>query len=294
VETLIEKQSTNQRDLTGEKRPTMHAATVESTDTPVFTRPTHIDSSGVSWGAVIGGAFVAAALSLILLALGAGFGLSAVSPWSNIGASAASMGAAAILWLIITEAISSAMGGYLAGRLRSRWRSIHTDEIHFRDTANGFLVWAVAVVVTVAFLAAGAVSMVGGETGETAAPGNAAEAYFVDRLFRSDHPVTSDNDPFIRSEAARIFDYSVLQEGAPATDTAYLAKLVAAKTGLSPSDAQQRVADTVADARQAEDVARKATAHLLLWIFIALLLGAFCASFAATVGGRQRDHVRVI
>jgi hypothetical protein len=272
----------------------MHAAAVENIESPAFGRPSDVNSSGVSWGAVIGGAFVAAALSLILLALGAGFGLSAVSPWSNIGASAAAIGAGAIIWLIVTEAISSAMGGYLAGRLRTRWRSIHTDEVHFRDTANGFLVWAVAVVVTVAFLAAGAASMVGVETGETTAQGNPAQAYFVDRLFRSDHPVTSDNDPFIRSEAARIFDYSVLQDASSAGDAAYLSRLVAAKTGLNPGDAQQRVSDTIAEARQAADTARKATAHLLLWIFVALLIGAFCASYAATIGGRQRDHVQVI
>jgi hypothetical protein len=273
----------------------MHAATIENADLPVLDRSGDVYASGVSWGAVIGGAFVAAALSLILLALGAGFGLSAISPWSNAGVSAAGIGAAAIVWLIVTEAIASAMGGYLAGRLRTRWRSIHTDEVHFRDTANGFLVWAVAVVVTVAFLAAGAASMVGGTTGEAAVQGpSAAEAYFVDRLFRSDHPITSDNDPFVRSEAARIFEYSALQDQSSTRDSAYLAQLVAAKTGLTPADAQRRVSDTIADARQAADDARKATARLLLWTFLALLIGAFCASYAATIGGRQRDHVRAI
>jgi hypothetical protein len=272
----------------------MHAATIEKADLPILDRSSDVYGSGVSWGAVIGGAFVAAALSLILLALGAGFGLSAISPWSNVGVSAAGIGAAAIVWLILTEAIASAMGGYLAGRLRTRWRSIHTDEVHFRDTANGFLVWAVAVVVTAAFLAAGAVSMVGGTPGEPAVQGNAAEAYFVDRLFRSDHPVTSDNDPFVRSEASRIFDYAVLQDQAAPGDNSYLAQLVAAKTGLTPAAAQSRVSDTIAEARQAEDDARKATARLLLWTFLALLIGAFCASYAATIGGRQRDHVRAI
>jgi len=273
----------------------MHAATIENADLPVLDRSGDVYASGVSWGAVIGGAFVAAALSLILLALGAGFGLSAISPWSNAGVSAAGIGAAAIIWLILTEAIASAMGGYLAGRLRTRWRSIHTDEVHFRDTANGFLVWAVALVVTVAFLAAGAASMVGGTTGEAAVQGpSAAEAYFVDRLFRSDHPITSDNDPFVRSEAARIFEYSALQDQSSTRDSAYLAQLVAAKTGLTPADAQRRVSDTIADARQAADDARKATARLLLWTFLALLIGAFCASYAATIGGRQRDHVRAI
>ncbi|HEX5228474.1 MAG TPA: hypothetical protein VFW44_12220 [Bryobacteraceae bacterium] len=275
----------------------VHAASIEPTEQPVFRRFGDENTSGVSWGAVIGGAFVTAALSLILLALGAGFGLSAVSPWSNVGASAQAVGAAAIVWLILTEIVASALGGYLAGRLRIRWRSIHTDEVHFRDTANGFLAWAVAVVVTVAFLAAGAASMVGSATGgggEAAVQGSSPSAYFVDRLFRSDHPTTSENDPMVRAEAMRIFDYSVLQEQSSPADSAYLTQLVATKTGLGPADAQKRVDDTLAEARADEDAARKATAHLLLWLFVALLAGAFCASFAATIGGRQRDHVQAI
>jgi hypothetical protein len=282
-----------------------HSDAVEHTDAPLLDH-WHGDghSSGVSWGAVIGGAFVAAALSLIMLALGAGFGLSAVSPWSNVGASAATVGAMAIIWLILTEAVASSMGGYLAGRLRTKWRAIHTDEVHFRDTANGFLVWAVAVVMTVAFLAAAAASMVGAapNAGETAmstagaarGSGLEGDAYFIDRLFRSDRVATADNDYAVRAEAAQIFAHALLTSESSAADTGYLAQLVAAKTGLSPSDAQKRVSDTLADARQTADDARKATAHLLLWIFLALLIGAFCASYAATIGGRQRDHVQII
>src|SRR5450759_1961755 len=116
-------------------------------------------SSGVSWAAVIGGAFVAAALSLILLALGAGLGLSSVSPWSNVGASASTISTAAIVWLILMQVVSSSMGGYLAGRLRTRWANIHTDEVYFRALASGFLAWAVALVITAAFLASAATSM---------------------------------------------------------------------------------------------------------------------------------------
>jgi hypothetical protein len=257
-------------------------------------------SSGVSWGAVIGGAFVAAALSLIMLALGAGFGLSAVSPWSGAGVSASTVGSVAIVWLIVTQLIAFSMGGYLAGRLRTRWSSIHNDEVHFRDTANGFLAWAVAVVMTVAFLTAAASSMANSR--DTSARAGTAEdraglevnAYFVDRLFRSDHPATTANDMPLRAEASRIFAKSIAASGGSAADTAYLAQLVAAKTGLNSSDAAKRVSDTLTDARQSEDDARKAAAHLLLWVFLALLIGAFCASLAATIGGKQRDRVQVI
>jgi hypothetical protein len=91
-------------------------------------------SSGVSWAAVIAGAFVAAALSLILLALGGGAGLSSVSPWSGMESAATRIGVVAILWLIVTQIVASALGGYLAGRLRTRWVNVHTDEVYFRDT----------------------------------------------------------------------------------------------------------------------------------------------------------------
>src|ERR1700720_4993233 len=118
-------------------------------------------TSGVAWAAVIAGAFAAAALSLILLALGAGLGFSSVSIWSNVGTSALTIGMATVLWLIVMQIISSSMGGYLAGRLRTKWANIHTDEVYFRDTAHGFLAWAVALVITAAFLAAAATAMVG-------------------------------------------------------------------------------------------------------------------------------------
>jgi len=281
----------------------MQAVSVERLDSPVVDRWGDAHSSGVSWGAVIGGAFAAAALSLIMLALGAGFGLAAISPWSNVGASAAAVGTTAIIWLIITEAVAASMGGYLAGRLRTKWHAIHNDEVHFRDTANGFLVWAVAVVITVAFLGAAAASMAGvaessngsvKTEGALADGGLGGNAYFIDRLFRSDHIASGENDLFARDEAARIFEHSLSGNEVSGADTAYLAQLVSAKTGLNVNDAQKRVSDTIAAARDAAADARRATAHVLLWIFLALLIGAFCASYAATIGGRQRDHVKLV
>src|SRR6202140_3993325 len=132
---------------------------------PSFSEPLvkkEASSSAVSWGAVIGGAAVAAATSLILLALGTGVGLSSVSPWSNAGASASAVGKTAIVWLIVSQILASSMGGYLAGRLRTKWVNTHTDEVYFRDTAHGFLVWAVGLVIAAAFLASAATSIVGG------------------------------------------------------------------------------------------------------------------------------------
>jgi hypothetical protein len=258
-------------------------------------------SSGVSWGAVIGGAFVTASLYLILLALGAGFGLSAISPWSNVGISASTAGSLAIVWLIVTELIASAFGGYLAGRLRTKWTLIHNDEVFFRDTANGFLAWAVALVVSVAFLASAATSMAGNATPARTSPEGAASAtlteptmYFVDALFRSDRAATDANDAQLKAEAGRILANGLKQSTMPAADQAYLSRMVATRTGLSQAEADQRVSNVLNDARQTEDTARKATAHVLLWLFLSLLIGAFVASYAATIGGWQRDHVRAV
>jgi hypothetical protein len=264
----------------------------EQATVPSVPARTEAAISGVSWGAVIGGAFVTAALSLILLALGAGFGLSTVSPWSAVGASAATVGALAIVWLLVTQILASAMGGYLTGRLRTKWSAIHGDEVHFRDTANGFLAWAVALVLTAGFLATEAAHM----AGNPAAPATTAVAdvngYFVDRLFRSGRTNATENDAVARAEASRILVRS-LRADAPADDKSYLVEMVIARTGLSPDEARQRVTTVLTDVRQSEDEARAATAHFLLWLFLALLTGAFCASFAATIGGRQRDHVRM-
>jgi hypothetical protein len=255
-------------------------------------------SSGVSWGAVIGGAFVASAFYLVLLALGAGFGLSAISPWSNVGVSASTVGALGIVWLIFIEIVASALGGYLTGRLRTKWVSVHTDEVYFRDTANGFLAWAVALVISMAVLASAAASMAGNvsnsEKASEAASETAPQAYFVDQLFRTDHPATETRDVAARAEAGRILTNALRQSQTPAADQNYLTQLVAAKANISQPDAEKRVAQVTNDARQVEDTARKETAHLLLWIFIALMAGAFSASFAATIGGRQRDHMRAI
>ena len=258
------------------------------------TLPNESAGSGVSWAAVAGGAFVAAALSLILLALGAGFGLSSVSPWSNAGVSASAVGAAGIVWLIAMQAISSAMGGYIAGRLRTKWAKVHSDEVYFRDTAHGLLVWSVGLVMTASFLASAALSMVGGAASPAATqtPESDSNGYFVDSLFRSERPATERIDAATHAEAGRILTNAIAAKDLPAPDRTYLSQLIAGRTGISQPEADKRVSDVFTAARQAVDNARKAGAHLLLWLFVALLIGAFCASYAATIGGMQRDAVR--
>jgi hypothetical protein len=253
-------------------------------------------TSPVAWAAVIAGAFVTAALSLVLLALGAGAGLSSVSPWGGAGVSATAVGRGSIIWLIVMEIVASAMGGYLAGRLRTKWVNVHTDEVYFRDTAHGFLVWAVSVVLTGAFLASAAAFMVGGSARAAGTQPNGpsadSNAYFVDALFRTNPPTPI--DPAARAESETILMNALRERDLPAFDRTYLTELVAAKTGMTGDDAETRVTEVMDQARLAADTARKAVAHSLYWLFLALLIGAFSASFAATMGGRQRDRMRTV
>ena len=237
-------------------------------------------ASAVSWGAILAGAAGAAALSLILLVLGVGLGLSAVSPWAQTGASAKTFGVSTILWFTFTQLVASAMGGYLAGRLRTKWASVPSDEVYFRDTAHGFLAWAIASLATAALLTsvigtivgggvqAGA-SVVGGVAGAAgvatagaAISGTAVEsksdgaigpmAYFVDSLFRRDSggavALPSDaNAPAPSSaEATRILMNTIRAGALPAADARYVGQLVAQRTGMAQSDAEKRVTDTYA------------------------------------------------
>jgi hypothetical protein len=224
-------------------------------------------SSGVSWGAVIAGAFAAAALYLILLALGAGFELSAASPWSNAGASARTLGAGAIVWLVFIEVVASSMGGYLTGRLRTKW-------------------------VSAAGVMAGHAARV--QAADSRAAAASPDSYYVSTLFHGGHAPSEAADVSMRAEAGAIFAHDMALAQMPPPDQTDLGQLVAARTGIPEADAEKRVSDTFAQALQDEDTARKATARFLLWMFLSLLIGALSASFAATIGGRQRDHLKVV
>jgi hypothetical protein len=118
--------------------------------------------SAVSWAAIIAGAVAATAATVILLVLGTGVGLSVVSPWYGAGASAATVGVSAVVWLVVVQWISSGLGGFLAGRLRTKWVGVHTHEVFFRDTAHGFLAWSLATVAGALVFASVTASGVGG------------------------------------------------------------------------------------------------------------------------------------
>lgn len=289
------------------------------------TLETHgVTSSAVSWSAIIAGALAAASLTLILSALGAGLGLISVSPWSSEGVGAGTLAISAGIWLIVIQWLSTALGGYLTGRLRTRWRGIQTYEGMFRDTAHGFLSWALATVV-VAGLLSSAVSAVisgGASLASSAVQGTTQGAiiasasddsgqsggadvtgYFVDMLFRpsaaatGNTPATSNsqaNDP--RAEATRVLARGTFTGEIPDNDKTFLAMLVTQRTGISTDEARRRVDDVLGRVDQAKETAKKAAdearetaATTSMLIALSLLIGAFIGGVAGAVGGRHRD-----
>lgn len=279
--------------------------------------------SAASWPSIIAGAFVAAAATIILIALGSGIGFASVSPWPNHGASVTTFAITTAIWLIVTQWISAALGGYLAGRLRTRWIGTHVHEVFFRDTAHGLITWAVATVLvaTVAasslLSAAGAAGHAAAEAGAGAAmvaantgantgmsanagPSNAnspVSAYNIDKLFRSSNSTGAASSADTRTETGHIVANELASGSVPDADRTYLIDQVAARTGASQADAQARVDSFIATLTQAQaklkadaDSARKAAAQASIYLALSMLIGAFIASVSAALGGRIRDE----
>ena len=252
---------------------------------------------GISWAAVLAGAITSCALTLILLSLGVGLGFSVVSPWSTSGVSATTFEIGTGLYFIVMAMISSAVGGYLAGRLRNRWTGVRSTEVVFRDTAHGFVAWAVASVLGAVLLASPATSLLGGATSGAVQAANSSQASgpmdgYVDKLLRPDNPTAQNaansGDP--RPEMTRLLTAGFRNGGEPsAADRSYIAKVVAARTGLSQADAEKRVNDVIVQVKTDLDKARKAAMHLAIWLTLSLFIGAFSAALAATEGGGLRD-----
>ncbi|MGZ9053001.1 MAG: hypothetical protein ACXW3N_12610, partial [Rhodoplanes sp.] len=294
--------------------------TLSATDTNASIESS---SSAVSWGPIVAGAFAASTLTLILMLLGSGLGLTMVSPWSNEGASVTIFAVSTAIWLVVIQWLSSAAGGYLTGRLRTKWVGIHTDETFFRDTAHGFMAWALATLLVVLILGSALSAVVGRgvQAASTVASGAAmgasagatrtantgsegasnATSYFVDALFRPTDPARlsapgAEGDAAAAAQASRILIASAAAGEVSADDKAYLGQLVAARTGLSQPEATARVDAVLTQvqaakvkAQQAADAARKASATFALLGALSLIIGAFIASVAAAFGGRQRD-----
>jgi hypothetical protein len=272
---------------------------------PVLVNHTLL-SSAVSWPAIAAGTVVAAATSLLLVALGAGAGVGALSPWPHAGASVTTFTVMTALGLIVVQWLSAGIGGYVTGRLRTKWASLHTHEVFFRDTAHGFITWAAATLLVSAAAAIMAASTVDAgvlavSSSVSASPTGAIDAYDVDRLLRpaSLDTLSAANSSAlsdIRAQITRILAAGLLKGDVPPADQAYLTQVVSAEARVSSADAQTRVDTAVAkikadheQAHQAADAARKAAQSASIFTALAMLIGAFIACIAAALGGHRRD-----
>lgn len=269
--------------------------------------PAKDNSSYVDWPAIIGGAALAAAISVVFLTFGSALGLSMTSPYAGEGASLWGLSIAAGLWLLWVQISSFMAGAYLTGRLRRRAYDATEHESDIRDGAHGLLVWAVSILVgsVIAFSTVGAVTRTAADAVGTVAAGvanatgdaasNPVVAGYVDRVFRSENgqPVP----PETRAEIARVFANSAVNGTFAEADRAYVAGVVARSTGVTPEQARATVDETIATAEQAAQAARDAaekarrTALILAFATAAsLLVSGAAAYYAAGIGGRHRDE----
>jgi hypothetical protein len=262
--------------------------------------------SAVSLAAIFAGTAVAISTSLALLPLGSGLGFASLIPSARSAASPAALAATAAVWLMVVQWLSAASGGYVTGRLRTRWVGTHTHEVFFRDTAHGFVTWAVATAVVALFATSAVSSLLGGgiHAASSVAQGAASNArigaiapYDVDTLFRPTSGDANSSSTDARSEATRILANGLSTGGVPEADRTYLASLIAARTGISQFDAQKRVDNAVARVKEAEmkarqeaETARKTAATSSLLTTLAMMIGAFVACAAAALGGHERDR----
>jgi len=276
-----------------------------------------VGASFVEWGAVLAGAALAAAISFVLLTFGTAIGLSATSPWPDSGMSAKVVATLAVFWALVQQIGAFMAGGYVAGRMRSRWAETG-DEADFRDGLHGGLVWAVGVAIgAFIFLStAGAAVRTGADVAGKAGVAAAASAddpmgAVIDRMLRSGtvaqaSPTTPpaaaatppatrrapDQLPAIeqRAEIGRLLATATTSASMSAEDRAYLAQLVSQRTGLSPQESERRVNEAITAARQAADKARRA-AVLTGFVTAAGLVISFAAAWwAALKGGNHRDN----
>lgn len=297
--------------------------TTAVTQTYADARPSYLE-----WGPIIGGAIVASALSFLLLTFGSAIGLSMTSAWTDSGARLWVIAFGLLWWMVVVQIGSFAAGGYLAGRMRSTWMGTVADDGRFRDNVHGLLVWAIGVMIgaTVLAFVAGAAAKTATQSASTvaagavsgsgnrAAPNPGPADYAVDLLLRpaatspaatgtttqtGTNAADARDDGAIRSEANRIFVSAIGNRALTDRDQRYLKQIVVARTGLPEADADKRVSEAVAEARDLEIKAReqadKARKAAVITAFIAtasLLISLAVACLAAGLGGRHRDEQR--
>ena len=252
----------------------------------------------VQWGPVLAGAATAAALASVLHAFAGAIGLAVTSTAPTWRDASIALWFLSGLYLVLVALAAYGLGGYMAGRLRARLTpAAAPDEVEFRDGVHGLLTWAVATLVTVLLLlmVASASTRLAAPSGGAAGPstsvgGENIIALDVDRLLRGERRAGDADIVQTRAEAARVLLTSSSHSGVAAEDRTFLVRLVAARTGLAPPDAERRVDAAIASARQNIARARRSTVIMAFMAGAAALLGAAAAWFAAGVGGKHRDE----
>jgi hypothetical protein len=253
-------------------------------------------TSFLQWTPVFAGALVASAVSLVLIAFGTALGLGIVSSSPTWRDTSPTLTMVSGLFLLLAALVSFGVGGYVAGRLRERWHpSAHSDVVEFRDGTHGIVAWALAVVITGVVAAASLASLSSKTTppatSSATTAGEPLIAYELDRLFRGDRRAVEGDITYARAEAGRILLAATGRQGITPDDRAYLARLVAARTGLAQPDAERRVEDAITAASTAVQKARRSAVILGFATAASLLAGAAAAWYAACAGGRHRDNV---
>lgn len=268
---------------------------------PQTATPARWSDAAISWSAVFAGAFAALGFTVVLVILGSAFGFGAMSPFAGDGLSPATIGVVTIIWLIFTQIFAALAGGYIAGRVRSRW-SIHRDEVFFRDTVHGLLTWAVAsaLMFAAAALTAGVGTVAAATVTASAVQSEQGPptpaSLITDRLYRAPG-INAQALTASRFEAERLVYQAIADEDSVRPeDRAWLVRDVAARTNIEISEADARVQlafaniDTAREqAREDVDAARAASATLAVATALAMMIGAFVACGAAVFGGRERD-----
>jgi hypothetical protein len=247
----------------------------------------------LEWGPIVAGAITAAALALVLHAFALAIGLSVSSTAPTWRDSSFALVLLSGLYVVLAALASYGLGGYLAGLMRARLSSGENADLH--DGLHGLLVWALATLLTAMIGLATAQSLTrlaapsSGQAGpSTSVAGENLIAYDLDRLFRAErHP--NDDLEYPRAEAARILLTTSSHRGMQPEDRAYLARLTAASTELAQPDAERRVDEVAARAKENIARARRSAVILAFTAGAAALLGAAASWFAACAGGRIRD-----
>ncbi len=259
-------------------------------------------TTNFDWGAIIGGALIAAALSFVLFSFGSAAGVAAVSPYSWNNPSTTTITILAAAWFSVVMIGSFLVGGYFTGRFRRPAGATSVEERQSRDGAHGLVMWAIALLVglgmaycAAAIAASGAATVASGAAAGAAhvAGQQSVTSGLIERMLR---PVNADPSAPPRrdnsvTEISRILSDSALRGGEITNpDREYIASIVAAEARLPPEEARKRVDSTIERAKQAVDKARKVAAGLAFMIGALSMIAAGAAFWAAGVGGREREE----